>query len=87
MTQRYKKELSLEDLAALPDDQIDLSDSPELDENFWKNARLVMPEGKEKVSIRLDKDILQWFRAQKDRGYQSRINAVLRAYVEAHKAG
>jgi uncharacterized protein (DUF4415 family) len=87
MTQRYKKELSLEELAALPDDQIDLRDSPELDESFWKNARLVLPEGKEKVSIRLDKDILEWFRGQKDRGYQSRINAVLRAYVEAHKGG
>ncbi len=87
MTKRYKKELSLEELAALPDGQIDLSDTPELDENFWKNARLVMPAGKEKVSIRLDKDILEWFRAQKDRGYQSRINAVLRAYVEAHKVG
>ncbi len=87
MTQHYKKELSLEELAALPDDQIDHSDGPELGVEFWKNARLVMPEGKEKVSIRLDKDILEWFRAQKDKGYQSRINAVLRAYVEAHKAG
>ncbi len=87
MTQRYKRELSLEELAALPDEQIDLSDSPELGAAFWKKARLVMPKGKEKVSIRLDKDILEWFRAQKDKGYQSRINAVLRAYVEAHKAG
>jgi len=65
MQKRYKKELSLEKLAALPDEDIDFSDSPELDEAFWKNARPVMPEGKEKVSIRLDKDIWPGFARNK----------------------
>jgi len=57
------------------------------DPAFWKQARLVMPEPKVPVSLRLDRDVLDWFKAQ-GRGYQSRMNAVLRAFMEAHrKAG
>ena len=44
------------------------------------------PEGKQAVSIRLDRDVLDWFKAQ-GRRYQSRINAVLRAYVNAQRKG
>jgi len=50
----------------------------------WANAKVVWPSGKEPVTIRIDKDILEWFR-KRGRGYQSRINAVLRAFVEAQK--
>jgi len=42
-----------------------------------------MPKPKELVSIRTDPDVLDWFRGQGKR-YQTRINAVLRSYVEAH---
>lgn len=62
-------------------------DAPEieLDEDFWRNARLVMPKpAKEAISLRVDQDVLAWFRAQ-GRGYQSRMNAVLRAYVESER--
>jgi uncharacterized protein (DUF4415 family) len=45
-------------------------------------ARLVEPKAKKAVSIRLDEDVLKWFRRQ-GRGYQTRMNAVLRAYVES----
>ena len=45
-------------------------------------ARLVEPKPKKAVSIRLDEDVLKWFRRQ-GRGYQTRMNAVLRAYVES----
>jgi uncharacterized protein (DUF4415 family) len=38
------------------------------------------------VSLRLDSDVLDWFK-QQGKGYQTRINAVLRAYMEAHEAG
>jgi len=53
-------------------------------EAWWKHARVVVPAGagKESVTIRLDRDLLQWFRRQ-GRGYQTRINAVLRAFKEA----
>jgi uncharacterized protein (DUF4415 family) len=52
------------------------------DENFWKDARVVMPKRKETVTMRLDADLLEWFR--RERGYQTRINAILRAYMNAH---
>jgi len=50
----------------------------------WKNARVVWPQGKAPVTLRLDRDIIAWFKAR-GRGYQTRINAVLRAFVEAQK--
>lgn len=59
---------------------------PELDRAFWDNARVVMPGEAPKVpiSMRLDPDVLAWFK-QSGKGYLSRMNAVLRAYVEAQK--
>jgi uncharacterized protein (DUF4415 family) len=50
----------------------------------WKNARVVWPQGKDPVTLRLDRDVIAWFKHQ-GRGYQTRINAVLRAFVEAQK--
>jgi uncharacterized protein (DUF4415 family) len=55
------------------------------DDNFWKNAKVVWPVPKQVVTIRLDADLLRWFRQQ--RGYQTRINAILRAYMAAHASG
>lgn len=52
------------------------------DEFDWANSVLVQAPVKEPISIRLDDDILSFFRAE-GKGYQSRINAVLRAYVQA----
>jgi uncharacterized protein (DUF4415 family) len=57
---------------------------PILDENFWKNAVVVSPQKKIATSVRLDSDVLKWFRA-KGKGYQTRINAVLRSYMQAHQ--
>ena len=53
------------------------------DVGFWKQAKVVMPRAKQTVTIRLDADLLDWLRRQK--GYQTRINAVLRTYMEAQK--
>ena len=55
------------------------------DEEFWKDAKVVMPTRKEVVTIRLDADLLEWFRHHK--GYQTRINAILRAYMKAQTEG
>jgi uncharacterized protein (DUF4415 family) len=52
------------------------------DPDFWKSAKVVMPTPKEIVTMRLDADLLRWFRQQP--GYQTRINAILRAYMQAH---
>ena len=70
---------------SLSDRGIDYSDIPELDKDFFKSATLVLPEPKTTVTIRLDQRVLEWFKA-KGPGYQTRINALLRAYMEAHKS-
>ena len=54
------------------------------DAAFWKSAKLVLPTPKEVVTMRLDADLLRWFR--RERGYQTRINAILRAYMQAHSS-
>jgi uncharacterized protein (DUF4415 family) len=71
-------------LAALPEDRIDTSEIRELDEEFFRAAKLRRPKGKQLVSLRIDTDILDWFK-QQGKGYQTRINAILRAYVRAHR--
>lgn len=60
-------------------------DAQPTDEAFWKKAKLVLPKPKQTVTMRLDEDLLQWFRQQS--GYQTRINAILRAYMDAQKSG
>ena len=56
-------------------------DLQNLPESMWHEARVVTPVEKQAISIRLDRDILDFFRASGPR-YQSQINAVLRSYVE-----
>lgn len=72
--------LTDEDIAqAIADDP----DTFELDPTWMKNAMIIRPaQPKEPVTVRLDSDMVAWFRAQ-GRGYQTRINAVLRAYYES----
>lgn len=72
-----------ERLEKMSDADIDFSDIPELDAEFFKTAKVRMPQAKKAVSIRLDSDVLTWFRKQ-GRGYQTRMNAVLRTYMQAH---
>ena len=71
-----------EQLSTMSDDEIDLVDSPELDEDFFANATLRMPLTKKAVSLRIDSDVLEWYKKQGS-GYQTRINAVLRMYMKA----
>ena len=62
-------------------------DAPEaesLGADFWKSARVVMPVGKTSVHLRLDSDVVAWFKAD-GKGHLTRMNAVLKAYVEAQK--
>ena len=78
---KHTKPLAPHELAQLPDGEIDYSDIPELDEAFWQNAELVLPATKERITLRLDREVLDYFR-RSGSGYQTRINAVLRAYVQ-----
>ena len=74
----------LEEIQNIPDSAIDTSDIPELDDNFWENAKMVKPAPKIAESISLDKDILEWFKNQGE-GYQELINHVLRSYIKAQQ--
>ena len=67
-------------LNALP---IDYSDIPPLDENFFKKAGEAWPPPKQQLTIRLDADVLSWLKAH-GRGYQTRINRILRTAMEGH---
>ena len=76
---------------ALTDAEIEqaAADDPDTfipDAGWIKRARIVMPQAKEMVTMRLDPEVLAWFR-KSGRGYQTRINAVLRAFVEAQEKG
>ena len=72
----------------MKDKDIDLTDSPELTPEMF--ARAVVRRGlkpvprKTQLTLRIDGDVLEWFR-QQGRGYQTQINSLLRAYMEAHK--
>jgi len=68
---------------ALRDEEIDLSDSPELGADFFANA-IIWPGPKKQITLRLDPDVLKFFRKH-GRGYQTTINAVLRKYMEAQQ--
>ena len=71
----------LEEIRAIKDEDIDYSEIPELDDDFWKRAELQMPEPKKGVYVRLDTDVLTWLKS-KGKGYQTRMNAMLRALMD-----
>jgi uncharacterized protein (DUF4415 family) len=74
---------------AMEDEDIDLSDCPEITpEQFAKAVvrrdGLQSPKNKAQVTLRIDSDVLDWFKLQ-GRGYQTQINSLLRAYMEANQ--
>jgi len=77
-----------ERLSTMGGQDIDLSDIPEIPVELF--AQTVVRRGlksttkKEQITIRVDSDVLNWFRSH-GKGYQTRINALLRAYMEAHQ--
>jgi uncharacterized protein (DUF4415 family) len=56
------------------------------DEEFWGKAKVVLPERKPTITIRIDSEVLAWLKGQ-GKGYQSRINAILRAYMKTQNSG
>jgi uncharacterized protein (DUF4415 family) len=82
-----KSQTDWERLSTLQDQDIDLSDTPELTPELF--AKAVVRRGlkpaprKAQLTLRIDNDVIQWYKSQ-GRGYQTRINALLRAYMEAH---
>ena len=72
----------LEEIEAIKDEDIDYSDVAELGEDFWRRAERQMPTPKKAVYVRLDADVLDWLKS-KGKGYQTRMNAMLRALMES----
>lgn len=70
---------------SMKDEDVDLSDIPELDDDFFRNAVLVMPKPKATVTLRVDADVLEWYRST-GKGYQTLMNAVLKGWFEQHRA-
>jgi uncharacterized protein (DUF4415 family) len=72
-----------DELAAMPDEDIDTQDIPEAPADAWKHAR--RPDFyrplKKTVTLRLDMDVLAWFKDRTERGYQTEMNRVLRKYM------
>ncbi|HEY9782209.1 MAG TPA: BrnA antitoxin family protein [Leptolyngbyaceae cyanobacterium] len=84
-----KSQTDWERIDRMANEDIDLSDCPEVTPEMF--AASVVRHGlkpvskKVQVTLRLDSDVLDWFKAQ-GRGYETQINTLLRAYMEAHKS-
>jgi uncharacterized protein (DUF4415 family) len=75
---------NLSRLRRLTDAEINRTAPPELldlRDDFWENSSLVLPVAKQAISLRIDEDVLAWFKASGP-GYQSRMNTVLRYYMD-----
>src|SRR5271167_1198936 len=79
---RTKGKTDFKRLREIRDVDIDYSDIPKLDKSFWKRAKLTMPGPKDRLTIRVDHDVVDWLK-KKGSGYQTRINAILRSYMKA----
>lgn len=67
------------------DRDINYTDIPKTTKDFWKDAELFVPSDKVHLSLRLDEDIVKFFKI-KGRGYQTRINSVLKSYIRSHSS-
>ena len=68
----------------MTDEEIDTSDSPPLDDDFFARAEWRMPEKKRAVTLSVDSEVLKWFEGQ-GADFQQRVNAALKIYAEAHR--
>jgi len=76
------RRLTEEEKKRLDETPIDYSDIPELDDNFFRRAILARDLRKKQLTIRLDPDVLDWLKGH-GRGYQTRINRILRVVMES----
>jgi uncharacterized protein (DUF4415 family) len=71
-----------ERIDGIADEDIDFSDIPELDNDFFKNARVVLPKPKVPITLRVDADVLEWYKSKGGK-YQTLMHAVLKEYANA----
>lgn len=86
MTKKTITSASLDEIKKMEDrSRPDAPIGPPLGADFWATAKVVYPDGpKERLTVRFDRDMVSWFKAG-GRGYQTRMNAVLRSYFEARE--
>jgi uncharacterized protein (DUF4415 family) len=75
------REKQIEILRKMSDEDIDYSDIPPITKEQFLSAKPYLPPEKTAITIRIDSDLLEWFKQQQPKGYQTFINAVLREYV------
>ncbi len=75
---------NLERFDAMTDDMIDTSDIPPLSEKFFATAKWRMPKPKVKMTVEVESEVAEWFRAQGD-NYERYLAAALRIYAQAHQ--
>lgn len=78
------QQAEIEQLAEMPDDEIDTSDIPEVTDWTVAEVGKFYRPVKKQVTLRLDADMLAWFKSQGNK-YQTRINHALRDYMERHR--
>ncbi|MBY0508801.1 MAG: BrnA antitoxin family protein [Rhodospirillaceae bacterium] len=88
-TSRHKGKTDWKRVRALTDSEIKAAvrsdpDAELLTKDFWKNAKVVTPEPKVAISLRIDRDVLEHFKSEGGK-YQTRMNAILRSYVDHKK--
>jgi uncharacterized protein (DUF4415 family) len=85
---RAESRTNWEQVDALTEEGLERQIATDKDESMlqpdWTQARLVLPEARQSVHLRLDREVVEFFRAQ-GKGHISRMQAVLKAYMEAHR--
>ena len=86
MNEKNITSVSLDDLATMEDrTRANAPEGPSLEPGFWGTAKVSYPDGpKERLTVRFDQDMVAWFKSQ-GKGYQTRMNAVLRSFYEARR--
>ncbi len=82
-----KSRTDFDHLDKMKDEDIDFSDAPEITPEMFAKAvvrRGLKPRTKKQVTLRIDSDVLEWYKKQ-GRGYQTKINLLLRAYMDEHQ--
>ena len=68
----------------MKDEDIDYSDSSELDDSFFTRQAIELPKAKDVITLRVDHEVVEWFKNH-GKGYQTKMNAVLKMYVKSHR--
>ena len=79
---RYKRPLTPEELAAVPDEDIDYSDIPKTTAEFWASAEWIEPKTRSLVSLRVPHEVVEYFQRDGAKGYTARMARVLSTYVK-----